>query len=134
VDVTSGNGFAAGNLDAMGEGAGFRKIRRELDVKELGVNAIVLPAGYGTGTHWHDEQEELYFVHQGTVQFTLGKNNEETVTLGPGGVIRVDAPTERSIKNVGDVDAVYVAVGSKGGYVGRDAHAREGEARVRPPQ
>jgi hypothetical protein len=35
-------------------------------------------------------------------------------------VARVDAPTIRRIKNVGDEDAVYVIVGGKDGYVGRD--------------
>ena len=71
-DVTQGDGYAVGNLDAMGEGPGFRKVRRELDVSEFGVNAIVMPAGYETASHYHDEQEELYFVHSGTLQFTFG--------------------------------------------------------------
>ncbi len=39
-----GDGYALGSLDGLGEGYGFRKIRRELGVKEFGVNAIVLPA------------------------------------------------------------------------------------------
>jgi hypothetical protein len=29
------------------------------------VNAIVMPPGYASGFHYHDEQDELYFVHQG---------------------------------------------------------------------
>lgn len=130
-DVISGEGFAAGNLDGMGEGPGFRKVRTALDVKQMGVNAIVLPAGIATGTHWHDRQEEVYFVHRGTLRFTLGENDEHSVTLGPGGVIRVDAPTQRSIANVGEDEAVYICFGAEGGYVGRDGRHREGEPRVR---
>lgn len=118
TEVTQGDGYAVGNIDAMGEGPGFRKVRRELDVSEFGVNAIVVPAGYETPAHYHDEQEELYFVHSGTLRFTFGDGEE--FTLGPGGLARVDAPTHRRLKNVGDDDAVYVCVGAKGGYVGRD--------------
>ena len=118
TEVTQGDGYAVGNIDAMGEGPGFRKVRRELDVAEFGVNAIVMPAGYESNSHYHDEQEELYFVHSGTLQFTFGDGEE--FTLGPGGLARVDAATHRKVKNVGDADAVYVCVGAKGGYVGRD--------------
>ena len=117
-EVTQGDGYAVGNIDAMGEGPGFRKVRRELDVSEFGVNAIVIPAGYEGQHHYHDEQEELYFVHTGTLQFTFGDGQE--FTLGPGGLARVDASTHRKVKNVGEDDAVYVCVGAKGGYVGRD--------------
>ena len=117
-EVTQGDGYAVGNIDAMGEGPGFRKVRRELDVSEFGVNAIVIPAGYEGQHHYHDEQEELYFVHTGTLQFTFGDGEE--FTLGPGGLARVDASTHRKVKNVGEDDAVYVCVGAKGGYVGRD--------------
>ena len=123
TEVTQGDGYAVGNIDAMGEGPGFRKVRRELDVAEFGVNAIVMPAGYESNSHYHDEQEELYFVHSGTLQFTFGDG--EAFTLGPGGLARVDAATHRKVKNVGDADAVYVCVGAKGGYVGRDG--QEGE-------
>ena len=130
IEAINGNGFAAANLDGLGEGYGFRKIRKDLGVQEMGVNAIVLPPGVQTGTHWHDRQEEVYFVHQGTIEFTLGANDEDSVTLGPGGVIRVDAPTHRSLKNVGDDDAVYVIFGAQGGYVGRDGQHREGEDRI----
>lgn len=131
-EVVSGAGFAAGNIDAMGDGPGFRKIRAQLGVSEMGVNAIVLPAGISTGTHWHERQEEVYFVHRGKLRFTLGENDEHAVTLDPGGVIRVDALTQRSIANIGDDEAVYVCFGAEGGYVGRDGKHREGEPRVRP--
>jgi mannose-6-phosphate isomerase-like protein (cupin superfamily) len=130
VEVTEGNGWKAGNLDGMGEGPGFRKVRRELDVTEMGVNAVIMPQGIGSGTHWHERQEEVYFVHQGTVRFTLGENDEESVTLGPGGVIRVSAATHRSMANVGEGDALYIVFGAEGGYVGRDAGHREGQPRV----
>jgi mannose-6-phosphate isomerase-like protein (cupin superfamily) len=112
----------------MGDAPGFRKVRRLLGVTAFGINAIVLPAGIETGTHWHDEQEEVYFVHRGEVEFEFGDGS--TVRLGPGGIVRVDPATKRKIRNVGGEDAVYVVVGGKDGYVGRDGRAPEGEQRV----
>jgi mannose-6-phosphate isomerase-like protein (cupin superfamily) len=128
--VTAGNGWSAGNLDGMGEGPGFRKVRSQLGVTEMGVNAIVMPAGIGSGTHWHERQEEVYFVHRGTLRFTFGEHDDESVTLGPGGCLRVAAATQRSIANVGSEEAVYICFGAEGGYVGRDGRHREGEPRI----
>jgi uncharacterized cupin superfamily protein len=116
--VESGDGWSVATLDALGEGPGFRKIRRELGVEEFGVNAIVIPPGYDTGYHLHEEQEELYIVLDGTVE--IGFNDGTTHPLGPGGLARVAAPVHRKVKNVGEADATYVVVGAKGGYVGRD--------------
>ena len=123
--MVSGDGYAVASLDDMGDGPGFRKVRRELDVKEFGVNAIVLPAGIATGAHYHDRQEELYFVHQGEIEIEFGDGTKHRI--GPGGMARVDAPTHRAIANVGSGDAVYVVVGAEGGYVGRDGQMPEGE-------
>ena len=124
-DVVNHEGFAVANVDALGDQYGFRKIRRELGVEEFGVNALNIPPGYETGRHYHDEQEELYFVHRGTIEMTFG---DDTVhVLGPGGIARVAAATVRKIKNVGEDDALYVVVGAKGGYVGRDGKLPEGE-------
>jgi hypothetical protein len=47
--------------------------------------------------------------------------------LGEGGMARVDAATVRKIRNVGEVDAVYLCAGGKDGYVGRDGRVRPGE-------
>jgi len=124
-EPVEGDGYAVGSLDGMGQGPGFRKIRRELGVNEMGINAIVLPANIETGWHFHDEQEELYFVHSGTIEIEFGDG--ERFTLGPGGMARVDAATHRNVSNRSPEDAVYVVVGAKGGYVGRDGRLPEGK-------
>lgn len=124
--VVAGDGYSVANLDDLGEGPGFRKIRKELGVTAFGANAIVLPPAYTTGSHFHDEQEELYFVHRGEVEFEFGDGS--TQRLGPGGLARVAASTPRRVRNLSDSEeAVYVVVGGKGGYVGRDGRAAEGE-------
>ena len=127
--ISSGDGWAAGNMDDMGEGTGFRKVRKELGVTAFGVNAIIVPPGYASGRHLHERQEELYFVHRGTVEFLVGG---DTVSLGPGGFLRVDPDTVRSMRNPSDTDeAVFVAIGGAGGYVGRDGLLPEGETSPR---
>ena len=108
----------------MGEGYGFRKIRHAIGVTAFGINALVLPPGYSSNVHYHDEQEETYFVHQGQVEFRFGDG--VTHVLGPGGVVRVNAATHRGFRNVGDGDAVIVVAGGKDGYVGRDGHPGAG--------
>jgi mannose-6-phosphate isomerase-like protein (cupin superfamily) len=123
--VIEGDGYAVGNLDDLGDGPGFRKIRKGLGVTAFGVNAIVLPPGIETGFHYHDTQEELYFVHRGAIEIEFGDG--AVLALGEGGLARVDAATVRKLRNVGEVDAVYVCAGGKDGYVGRDGRVREGE-------
>src|SRR3712207_3841703 len=105
-----GDGYAVANIDALGDRYGFRKIRRGLDVTAFGINAICIPPGYVTGRHYHEEQEETYFVHRGTLEFEFGDGS--THVLGAGGVARVDASTVRKIRNVSDdEDAIYVIAG-----------------------
>jgi mannose-6-phosphate isomerase-like protein (cupin superfamily) len=124
--VVQGEGYSVAHLADLGEGAGFRKIRRELGVEAFGVNAIVLPPSYDAGRHYHDEQQELYFVHSGRVSIEFGDGTVHE--LGPGGMARVDAATVRNLRNPSDSeDAVYLAIGGKGGYVGRDGRLPEGE-------
>src|SRR5690606_36209290 len=95
--VSKGEGYAVAQLDDLGEGPGFRKIRKELGVTAFGVNAIVLPPSYATGSHYHDEQEELYFLHAGRVEIEFGDGS--THELLPGGLAWVDALTPRRLRN-----------------------------------
>ena len=110
-------GYAKGSIDEMGEGPGFRRIRRELEVKAFGVNALIYPPGQEGFLHYHDEQDELYFVHRGRASFEV---DGEEFELGPGGVVYVESTTPRKINNRTDEELVVLAVGGKEGYVGRD--------------
>jgi uncharacterized cupin superfamily protein len=125
--VRKGDGYAVATLADLGDGPGFRKVRTALGVTAFGVNAIVLPPGVDTGSHFHDQQEELYFVHRGEIEMQFGDGTVHT--LGEGAIARVDATTVRGIRNRGDVDAVYLIAGGKDGYVGRDGRLPEGEER-----
>src|SRR3954452_10528807 len=119
-----GDGYAVAHIGQMGERYGSRKIRRSLGVDAFGVNAIALPPGYETGRHFHDQQEETYFVHQGCVEIEFGDGSRHV--LDEGGLARVNADTVRKIRNLSDErEAVYVIVGGKDGYVGRDGRLPE---------
>jgi mannose-6-phosphate isomerase-like protein (cupin superfamily) len=130
-ETIEGDGYAVGSLAGLGEGYGFRKIRRELGVTAFGMNAIVLPPDYDAGAHFHEEQEETYFVHSGQIEIEFGDGTKHV--LGPGGLARVDASTVRRIRNASDSeDAIYVIAGGKDGYVGRDGKTPDGEQITRP--
>jgi mannose-6-phosphate isomerase-like protein (cupin superfamily) len=108
---------AFGAIDELGEGYGFRKVRQALGVEAFGVNVIVMPPHYDGVFHYHDEQDELYFVHSGTARVEV---DDEERLLGPGGMVHVTSTTPRRVSNGGDDDLVLLVVGAKGGYVGRD--------------
>ncbi len=104
-------------LEELGSGYGFRKVRAALGVTAFGVNVIVYPPGYDGFLHYHDVQDELYFVHAGTARFEV--DGEERV-LGPGGLCHVESTEPRKVSNAGVDDLVLFVVGGKGGYVARD--------------
>src|ERR1700733_8408917 len=97
AEPKQGPGYAASSIDQMGDGPGFRKVRRELGVTAFGINAIVLPAGYSSGEHYHEQQEETYFVHQGRVEFRFGDGTSHV--LEAGGIARGDGSTHRGLPN-----------------------------------
>ena len=132
-DVITGDGWAVSSLDKLGDGPGFRKIRTPLGVSAFGMNAIVLSPGIETGRHYHDRQQEVYFLHAGSIEMEFGDGAKQT--LQAGGIARVDPSTVRKIRNVGDGDAIYVVVGGADGYVGRDGLVpQEDEARYQAMQ
>jgi mannose-6-phosphate isomerase-like protein (cupin superfamily) len=109
-------GFAKITIAEAG-GHPMRQLREALGVTAFGVNALVLPPGTEWFHHYHDQQDELYFVHRGQAAFHVG---DETFELGPGGLVHVDAATPRQVWNAGEEDLELLMVGGKGGYVGRD--------------
>jgi mannose-6-phosphate isomerase-like protein (cupin superfamily) len=109
--------YSIASLEELGEGYGFRKIRKPLGVTAFGVNALVFPPGYEGPNHYHDTQDELYFVHRGTATFSFDGEEHE---VPEGGVVHVESTTHRMIRNSGEDDLVLFVVGGKGGYIERD--------------
>jgi uncharacterized cupin superfamily protein len=114
------SGYSFTSLEELGDDYGFRKVRRALGVTAFGVNALVLPPGFPGFHHWHDNQDELYFVHRGRARVEIGDDVHE---LGEGGLLHVEATTRRTVSNASDSeDLVLLVVGGKDGYVERDGH------------
>jgi mannose-6-phosphate isomerase-like protein (cupin superfamily) len=63
--------------------------------------------GKGSYGHRHKEQEEVYFVASGKLQFKLG---DDVVELGPGSAVRVPAETWRSVWNDEPEEAELIIV------------------------
>jgi uncharacterized cupin superfamily protein len=119
MEPITGEGWAMAALDDLGEGPGFRKVRRALGVTAFGVNAVVLAPGSAGRRHYHERQEELYLVVSGEIEFEFGDGGRRT--LGPGGLARVSPATVRRLRNTSDSEeATYFCVGGADGYVGRD--------------
>ena len=112
-------GYAISSLDELGDRYGFRKVRQPLGVTAFGVNALVFPPRYEGPNHFHDTQDELYFVHRGAAIFTIDGEPHE---VGEGGIVHVESTTPRMITNATDEDLVLFIVGGKDGYVERDGH------------
>ena len=114
------SGYSFTTLEELGDDYGFRKVRRALGVTAFGVNAVVMPPGFPGFHHWHDNQDELYFVHRGRARVEIG---DEVHELGEGGLLHVEATTRRTVSNASDSeDLVLLVVGGKDGYVERDGH------------
>jgi uncharacterized cupin superfamily protein len=99
------------------EGHFIRRLREALGVTAFGLNALVLPPGTEWLEHYHESQDELYFVHSGRACFRVDGDELE---LGPGGMLHVESTTPRMVWNAGEDDLVLLMVGGKDGYVGRD--------------
>ena len=112
------SGYAFGSLDELGDGPGFRRVRRALGVTAFGVNGIVFPPGYEGFLHYHELQDELYFVHRGRARVEVGGEDRE---IGEGALVHVEAATHRRVSNASDSEElVLLVVGGKDGYVERD--------------
>jgi mannose-6-phosphate isomerase-like protein (cupin superfamily) len=114
------SGYAISSLDELGEGPGFRKVRGALGVTAFGVNGVVYAPGFQGFLHYHDTQDELYFIHRGRARVEVG---DETREVGEGALIHVEATTPRRFTNLSDTqELVMIVIGGKDGYVERDGH------------
>jgi uncharacterized cupin superfamily protein len=109
--------YSIASIDELGDGYGFRKIRKPLGITAFGVNALVFPPGYEGPEHYHDRQDELYFVHRGTATFLIDGAEHE---VGEGGLVHVESTTPRRVSNRSEDDLILFIVGGKDGYVDRD--------------
>jgi len=97
--------------DWMGEYPGLGEMRSftdALDAEQVAFTWRLMPpgtGGKGSYGHRHKDQEEIYFVTRGTVQFKLG---DDVVEVGPHSAVRVGTDEFRSVHNDGPEDAELI--------------------------
>jgi mannose-6-phosphate isomerase-like protein (cupin superfamily) len=97
--------------DWMAEYPGFGEMRSYSDAmgsEEVAFTFRTMPAGTGgkgSYGHRHNDQEEIYFVVSGTVQFKLG---DDVIEAGPHTAVRVATDVFRSVHNDGPDEAAIV--------------------------
>jgi mannose-6-phosphate isomerase-like protein (cupin superfamily) len=120
-------GYSYSSVEELGDET-FRKVRRALGVTAFGVNVVVLQPGVAGRPHYHEQQDELYFVHRGRAVVDLP---DDRIELGPGGLLHVESTTPRRVTNPGPGELVMLVVGGKDGYVGRDGQLANPKAFLR---
>lgn len=91
----------------------IRAIDDALGTEQLGVKLWYFEPGEEIQYHAHSEQEELYYVIEGTFSLKLGKSGEEEYReVGPGAFWVAGPKTGHGHRNVGDDRGVVLAVGA----------------------
>ena len=97
--------------DWMAQYEGFGEMRAftdALDADEVAFSWRLMPpgtGGKGSYGHRHKDQEEIYFVVDGMVQFKLG---DDIVEVGPHTAVRVGTEVFRSVHNDGPSEAELI--------------------------
>jgi mannose-6-phosphate isomerase-like protein (cupin superfamily) len=97
--------------DVLGDYPGeMRMMTSALGAEQVAFTHRRMPqhtGGKGSYGHRHKEQEEIYFVVSGTLQFKL---DDDIVDVGAGTAVRVPPETWRSVWNDEPEDAVLIIV------------------------
>ncbi len=111
------SGFTVTQLDQVDDVLGdypgeMRMLTNDLGCEQVAFTYRRMPqhtGGRGSYGHRHAEQEEVYFVISGTLQFKLA---DEVIEAGPGTAVRVGADVFRSVWNdePEDVELVIVSI------------------------
>jgi len=100
--------------DVLGDYPGeMRMLTTGLDSEQVALTYRRMPrhtGGKGSYGHRHAEQEEIYFVISGKLQFKL---DDEVIEAGPGTAIRVAPEVFRSVWNGEPEDAEIVIVSTR---------------------
>jgi mannose-6-phosphate isomerase-like protein (cupin superfamily) len=82
-----------------------------LDRAEMRPRLWRVEPGEKLSYHYHEEQEELFYVVSGTGQMLIGED-KELVEIPEGGFIKPGVSTPRSLRNDTDEDVVWLIVGA----------------------
>jgi mannose-6-phosphate isomerase-like protein (cupin superfamily) len=80
------------------------------------INWARLPVGSRFANHYHEDMQEVFIILQGEAEITVGGH---TQLLRRGDAIQIDAREAHTMRNVGDLDVDYIAMGITGDQGGR---------------
>ena len=72
------------------------------------INWARLPAGNSFAAHYHEDMQEIFIIVAGEAEMVVGG---QTVVLGRGDTIAIDAREIHLMANRGNEDVEYVVVG-----------------------
>lgn len=80
--------------------------------------------------HYHDAQEELFYVVSGTGHMLIGEERE-LIEVPEGGMVKPDTTTPRQLRNESDEEVVWLIVGAPPEVEGQlwDGYDEEGRPR-----
>lgn len=91
----------------------IRPIDDALGLEKMRVKVWHIEPGEQIGYHAHSEQEELFYVVEGTFSLKLGRSGEtETVEAGPGTWWAAEPLVGHGHRNVGDDTGIVLAFGA----------------------
>src|SRR5690242_3913533 len=100
--------------DILGDYPGeMHMLTYELDTEQVAITYRRMPqhtGGKGSYGHFHREQEEVYFVVAGELQFKLG---DDVLEVGKGTAVRVAPEVVRSVWNEESDDAERIIVSKR---------------------
>lgn len=112
----AGDEFRRAQIRYIGSGAtgNHESDSRILPSDHFTFSNMRLPAGAIGPEHTHHDVEEVFFVLEGSLEVTVHDVEDGTKTasrtLGYRDLIRVPAGVPRSLRNVGDTDALFCVV------------------------
>jgi mannose-6-phosphate isomerase-like protein (cupin superfamily) len=80
------------------------------------INWARLPAGSNFAAHYHEDMQEVFIIVAGEAEMAV---SGETMVLGRGDAIAIDAREVHVMSNRGSVDVEYVVVGITGNRGGK---------------
>lgn len=112
----AGDEFRRAQVRYIGSGAtgNHENDSRTLQSEHFTFSNMRLPAGGVGPEHTHHDVEEVFFVLEGTLEVAVHDVEDGTKlakrVLGYRDLIRVPAGVPRSLRNVGDTDALFCVV------------------------
>jgi quercetin dioxygenase-like cupin family protein len=83
----------------------------ETDLEHLRARLWYFQPGDSVSFHYHDEQEELYYVVKGTGKVVVGEDREH-IEVPEGGLFRPETTVPRHLRNDTDNEVIWLIVGA----------------------